>query len=499
MRSWDNFKNAKLPSDKLDVNLSYLQNVFSGDETLIRRYITNPSRQVRLCLVYMDGMVNNKLINDDVIKPLVEFRFAEDSGSNLLDVVAEQSNFSNSVEKTAEMDKLIQSIIYGDTILLVEGYSDALILNTKGWLTRSIEEPESERVIRGPREGFNESLLVNLSLLRRKIRSPDLKMHFLTFGRRTRTKACLCYLDSIVNKAVLNDFQARLDKINIDGTLDTQYISEVIRDKPLSATKTVGNTERPDVVAAKLLEGRMALFLDGTPQVITVPYLFIENFQSDEDYYLNFHFATIGRVLRIVSFILATGMPALYVALTTFHQEILPTSLMISISQARQGVPFPTVLEVFIMLIVFELLSEAGLRVPGMMGQTLSIVGALVIGQAAVTAKIVSAPIIIIVGIAGITGLMVPKVRGFEIVVQFIMLILVTSLGLYGFLFGYIGLLIYLYSLDSFGIPIMSNNDLGNFQQYKDSFMRAPWYKMIKRPKGLSNDKVRQARGGAKK
>ena len=366
-------------------------------------------------------------------------------------------------------------------------------------MIRSIAEPESERVIHGPREGFNESILVNLTMLRRKLRTPDLKIHFLTFGRRTQTKACVCYLDSIVNRNVLNDLQKRLDKIDIDGTLDTEYITELIRDKPMSAAKTVGTTERPDVVAGKLLEGRIALFLDGTPQVLTVPYLFIENFQSDEDYYVNFYYASIGRILRIISFIVATGMPALYVAVTTFDPEILPTTLLISVSQARDGVPFPTVLEIVMMLVVFEMLNETGSRIPGLMGQTLSIVGALVIGQAAVTAKIVSAPIIIIVGIAGITGLMVPRIRGFEILVQFIMLGMVSSLGLYGFLFGYIGLLIHLYNLDSFGIPIMANNDLRNLQEYKDTYIRAPWWKMIKRPKKLSSDITRQDQDGAKK
>ena len=499
MKVQDNFKKASLPSQKLDTNLSYLRGVFKGDETLRLRYATNASKQIRFCLVYMDGMVNNKLINDDVIKPLLEFQFPEGADSNLIDLVAEQSNFSNGVEKTSEMDKLIQSMIYGDTLLLMDGYSDALILNTKGWQTRSIEEPQGERVITGPREGFNESLLMNISMLRRKLRTPDLNIHFLTFGRKTRTQACLCYLGSIVKKSVLDDLQKRLDKIDIDGTLDTEYISELIKDKPLAATKTAGTTERPDVVAGKLLEGRVALFLDGTPQAITVPYLFIENFQSDEDYYVNFYYGTIGRILRIFSFIISTGVPALYVALTTFHQEILPTSLLISASQAREGVPFPTVLEIFIMLIVFEMLNETGSRIPGMMGQTLGIVGALVIGQAAVTAKIVSAPIIIIVGIAGICGLMVPKIRSFEILVQFTMLALVSCLGLYGFLFGYIGLLIHLYSIDSFGIPIMANNDLRDFQEFKDSYIRAPWWKMLKRPKGLTENKTRQSGNGAKK
>jgi spore germination protein KA len=253
---------------------------------------------------------------------------------------------------------------------------------------------------------------VNLSMLRRKLRTTDLKMEYKTFGTRSKTKACICYLGSLVNKDVLAELNKRLESFSIDGTLDVNYISEMIRDAPISPFKTIGSTERPDVVAAKLLEGRVALFLDGTPVVLTMPIFFIESFQSDDDYYLNYYFASIGRILRIMAFFIATSIPAIYIALVDFHQEMLPTPLLISISAARQGVPFPTVVEAICMLAVFELLRESGSRMPTMMGQALSIVGSLVIGQAAVEAKIVSAPIIIIAAASGIAGLMIPRLKG---------------------------------------------------------------------------------------
>jgi len=484
----------------LSENIEMMKGIFKDDATMITRSIESPSDpMIEYCILYCDGMVNNKLLNEDIIKPLLEYS-PEQKEPDLIDILAKQVMISDSVEKTSELENILQGIVYGDTVLLVDGYSEALILNTKGWSTRASAEPDGERVLRGPREGFNESILNNLSLLRRRIRTPDLKMEFQSFGTRTKTKSCICYLDGVVNHEVLAELKKRLKTFSIDGVLDVNYISEFIRDTPLSPIETVGSTERPDIVAAKLLEGRVALFLDGTPVVLTLPHLFIEFFQSDEDYYLNFYYASIGRLLRLFAFFISTSTPAIYVALTTFHQEMLPTPLIMSISLARQGVPFPTVVEMLLMLLVFEMLRESGARMPGMMGQALSIVGALVIGQAAVTAKIVSAPMIIVVAFTGISGLMVPRIKGTSILLRFSLLILSSLLGLYGYMFGMLGLLIHLFSLTSFGIPIMSNVYANSIQDEKDILVRAPWWLMKKRPKYISPNTTRQSttRGGTK-
>ena len=473
--SGEQWKNAALSKD-LSENINLIKAIFKNDHTLITRSIETPCDPViKYCLVYCDGMVNNKLINDDIIRPLLEYK-PEKKQPDLMDVIAKQVTLSDSVDKVTELEKIVQGIVYGDSILFANGQNEALILNTKGWGTRSVSEPDNEKVLRGPREGFNEALLMNLSMLRRKIRTPDLKMEFQTFGTRSNTQGCICYLEGVVNSEVLAELKKRLKTFSIDGILDANYIVEFIRDAPYSPVKTVGITEKPDIVAAKLLEGRVALFLDGTPVVITVPHLFIEHFQSDDDYYLNYYFASIGRFLRLFAFFVATSLPALYVALTTFHQEMLPIPLFMSISQARQGVPFPTVLESVLILIVFEMLRESGVRMPGSMGQALSIVGALVIGQAAVAAKIVSAPMVIIVGFTGISGLMVPRIKGADIL---------------------LGFLIHIFSLSSFGIPIMSSIYTNGPQDRKDIFFRAPWWNMKKRPKYISPNTTRQStRGG---
>jgi spore germination protein KA len=488
-------KNAAL-TKHLTENIDLMKSIFIKDETLITRNVesqTDP--KISYCVVYCDGMVNNKLLNEDVIKPLLEYR-PEQKDAQLIDIIARQVMISNSVEETSDLDKLLQGIVYGDAVLLVDGYAEALILNTKGWTTRNSAEPDGERVLRGPREGFNESIMMNLSLLRRRVRTPDLKMEFQTFGTKTKTKACICYIDGVVNEDVLAEFKKRLKTFTIDGVLDVNYISEFARDAPYSPVKTIGSTERPDIVAAKLLEGRVALFLDGTPVVLTLPHLFIEHFQSDEDYYLNYFYASFCRMLRLFAFFISTSMPAIYVALTTFHQEMLPLALMMSISQARQGVPFPTAIEMVLMLTVFEMLRESGARMPGMMGQALSIVGALVIGQAAVSAKIVSAPMIIIVAFTGISGLMVPRIKGLSILLRFSLLFLASMLGLYGYMFGMLGLLIHLFSLTSFGIPVLTSTYANGPQDKKDIYARAPWWFMKKRPKFLSSNTTRQSKKG---
>ncbi len=478
-------------STKIKENIQLLKDTFKDCGTLVTRDIENQiDSSVSFCIVYSDGMVDNKLMNQDIIRPLLHFRFNRKSG-DLVDIIAKQVTLSDSVERTSDMEKIEQAIIYGDCVLLIDGYAEVLLLNTKGWNVRSIAEPEDERVLRGPREGFTEAIMVNLSMLRRKLRTPDLKMEYQTFGTRSKTKACICYLGGLVNQDVLTELKKRLKKFSIDGTLDVNYISEMIRDAPASPVKTIGSTERPDVVAAKLLEGRVALFLDGTPVVLTMPMFFVENFQSDDDYYLSYYFASIGRILRFIAFFISTSLPAIYVALVTFHQEMLPTPLLVSISMARQGVPFPTVVEAVLMMAVFEVLRESGSRMPSMMGQALSIVGSLVMGQAAVEARIVSAPIIIIAAASGISGLMISKLKGPIILLRFIFLMSAGVLGLYGYMFAVLAMLIHLYNLNSFGIPLMSDATAAGFQDNKDLYIRAPWWYMKKRPKYLTDNKTR--------
>ena len=359
---------------------------------------------------------------------------------------------------------------------------------------RSIAEPEGENVLNGPKEGFNEAIMTNLSMLYRKLRTNEFKTEFTTIGRRTKTNVCVCYIDSLVDKKVLKEIQRRLSLMDIDGVLDTNYISEFIRDKKYSPYKTIGFTERPDVVAGKLLEGRIAIIMDGTPVVLTAPYLFIENFQSNEDYYLNFLYTTFARILRIIGYFLTVLTPAIYISIIAYQIEILPPALTLNIASAQQNVPLPAALEAVIMLIIFDLLKETGVRMPSSVGQTLSIVGALVIGQAAVEAKFVSAPLIIVVAFTGLTNLLTPRLNTSAFMYKYIFLIFAGVLGFFGVIICLSLFIIQIINLTSFGVPQVRLTGSMKLQQIKDIIIRAPWTTMKTRPKDLTDNYTRMIR-----
>jgi spore germination protein KA len=331
-------------------------------------------------------------------------------------------------------------------------------------------------------------MLINLSLIRRRLRTNELKLKYFTIGEKTNTNVCICYIDSTVNKDVLKEVYKRISKIEIDGILDTNYIAELTRENRMSPFRTTGYTEKPDVIVAKILEGRIAIIVDGTPMVHTVPYLFVENFQNSEDYYMSYFYTSFSRLLRISGFLLTTILPALYIAIVAFHQEMLPDPLLILLMSERQSVPLPADIELGIMLIIFDILRETGARMPQNIGQSLSILGAIVIGQAAVEAKLVAAPVIILVAFTGITGLLISKLNSPIIYVRIVLFLLASTLGLFGFIIGLSLLIVHILNLKSFGVPQLNIKGEFKYQNVKDILFRAPWWHMFKRPKMLSNN-----------
>ena len=471
-------------------NVKTIASIFTDVDIVKFKYVdSHYDKAMKYCLVYSDGVVDTAIVNDNIIRALIQSPITA-SGKNLIDTLMNQVLQISEIKKTDQMKEIAEAIASGDTVLLAEGQGQALVLNTKSFQTRAISEPENEKVLSGPREGFTESLLLNLSLLRKRVMTPDLKMKFYTFGQRTQTKACICYFGELVNEKILKELQKRLESIDIDAVLDSNYISELIKDSVVTPIRTMGFTEKPDTVIGKLLEGRIAILVDGTPKALTLPYLFVENFQSDEDYYLNYYYTSFTRIIRILGFLLTVSVPGLFIAIVAFHHEMMPTQLLISIATERQSVPLPAALEAFLMLIVFDILREAGVRMPANIGQALSIVGALVIGQAAVEAKLVAAPMIVVVGLTGITGLLVPKLSAPVIYIRFMLLLFSSVFGFFGFVTGASMVLIHVLNLRSFGIPlVMMSGDL-QFQELKDSFIRAPWHQMLLRPK-FSKDRQR--------
>lgn len=457
-------------SGDIRADLDYIRTSLSNDPTLLIRELGTKGKTV-CAVVSFDGMTDGLIIANSVILP-AENAIRE---GKISPEYFESAVIGNSEMNRAEdFGEVLQNLMFGDTVMLFAGVRYCLVMGTKGWQKRSTAEPEGERVTQGPREGFVESMLVNLSMLRRRLKTTEFVVEKAVFGEYTNTGTYICYLRDRVNKRVLDELCRRLKKIKMEGVLDSNYIAEQIRDNPRSPFRTIGITERPDVTAAKLLEGRIALIVDGTPCVITLPHLLVEMFQSNEDYYSNYIYAGINRLLRIIGFIVTVALPGTYLALITHHQEALPQSLLLSITASRHSVPFPTIVEMLIMVLIFEILREASLRMPANIGQALSIVGALVLGQAAVEAQLVSAPLIIIIALADTTTLMIPKGVGATIVCKVWLIMCGALIGLLGVILGIMVIIIHIASLQSFGVSYYSTEKYG----HQDILARERWGKL---------------------
>ncbi|HHW69251.1 MAG TPA: spore germination protein [Tenericutes bacterium] len=486
--------NKKIISDDIEVNIMAIQKLFENDDSLIIRNFTNINNNTKFFIIYSNGMVNTKVINDNIITPLMIIDNKDKV--NIVDNIINKVLLADDIKKVRTLKEVIEVVTYGDTVLFIEGSNVAIIINTKNFKIRSLEEPVSERSLLGPREGFNESFIVNLSLIKRRLRTNELKAKFMSIGKQSNTQICICYMNNIVDPKILDQVYEKLNKINIDGIIDSNYLDELLSDNKYSIFKSIGKSEKPDYIATKLLEGKIAIIVDGSPVVLTIPYLFIENFQTSEDYYINFYYASIQRIIRIIGFIFAIITPALYICVVAFHHELLPPQLFIHFLLERQSVPLPAIIEVIILLVAFDILKEAGIRMPSNIGQALSIVGALVIGQAAVEAKLVAAPMIIVVALTGITSLLVPKLNTATLIVRNFLLIIASLFGFFGLVVGINILLIHIFNLKSFGIYQIDFANIFSKKTDKNSIFRFPWNKQKYRNSTITDNVTKLSIGG---
>jgi spore germination protein KA len=469
----------------LSVNLDLVrQKLGNSIDLIIREFNLGNTRAALVCL---DGLVDKEIADTHILQPmLIHARMAEPTpvkGKNELWKFIKDNNLSAiDYKEVYTLDEVLNKIISGFTALLIDGLAAALVINTVGFEARDVKEPETEAVVRGPREGFTERLQVNTALLRRKIKSPDLRLERMTLGRVTKTDICIAYVQGIANDKIVDELKKRLQRIEIDAVLESGYIEAFIEDAPFSMFATVGNTEKPDIAAAKMLEGRVAVLVDGSPMTLTIPYLFIETIQVSEDYYSRWLSGTMMRWFRILSITLTTQLPALYVATVSFNAEVLPTILLITIAASREGVPLPAAVEMLFLGIIFEILREAGIRQPRPVGQAVSIIGALVIGEAAINAGLVSAPAVMVTVLTGIASFTIPAQSITYIFIRLLLLALAATTGFFGLILGIIIVLIHMVSLRSFGVPYLSPLAPANFGDWKDFLFRAPLWTMFSRP-----------------
>ena len=477
---------------RLDVNIDVLRIIMAdSSDFVIRKFDIGPSGNAEAAIAYLDGMTDTDMLHKAILKPLMKNKETAGNGPDggvPFEHVAASLLTAADVRIADNYKQVFSGMLYGDAVLLLDGHKKALIISIKGFDVRSIQEPVTEGLVRGPREGFTENLRTNTVMVRRRVQSPNFILQQMTIGQVSNTNVAIGYVRGLADPKLVEEVKKRLSRIEIDGVLESGYIEELIEDAPLSPFPLVNHTERPDRVAEAVMSGRVAIFTDNTPFVLVVPAEFVSFMQSPEDYYERYLIGLFVRVLRYVALIASLVLPSLYIAITTFHQEMIPTSLLIRIAASREGVPFPAVVEAMLMEISFELLREAGLRLPRPVGQAVSIVGALVVGEAAVTAGIVSPLMVIIVAVTGIASFVNPA---FNIaitmrILRFPMMILASTLGLFGIMAGFLVILVHMCSLRSFGVPYMSPFAPYHRSGMRDALVRLPWWAMQRRPDELA-------------
>lgn len=479
----------------LDKNILEIMNSLGNSSDLVIREISIGTKgEIRACIAYTDGLVDVKVIQESILEsflfklrntsPAIDYEKRDDS---LLKFIKEYALTIGEVKEIRDFPSLFTPLLSGETIILIDGYSMAFSASTKGPEHRAISEPSVQTTIRGPKEGFTELLRINTSLIRRKIKDPNLWLETKQIGKVTKTDVSIMYIKGLAKEDVIQEVRSRLNKIDIDSILESGYIEEMIQDNTFTPFPTVYNSERPDAVAAGLLEGRVAIIVDGTPFVLLVPALFVQFFQSPEDYFHRSDFGLL-RMLRYLGFFITLLGPALYIAITTFHQEMIPPTLLVSLAAQREGIPFPAFVEALLMETVFEILREAGVRMPRAVGQAISIVGALILGTVATEAGLISPAMLIVVASTGISSFIFPSFNvSISIrILRFGMMALGASFGLYGIYIGLTWMVLHLCSLRSFGVPYMTPFAPFNLEDHKDSMLRLPWWLMVSRPRLLS-------------
>ena len=485
---------TQLISSELTQNEQAVKSLFQNCSDFVTRtlYIKG---EIKVLLIYIDGLTDTKIIEDMLIKPMILEGLPQGIQKNqdIGTIIHQQLVAVSQVETISEMKKLVDGVLAGKTGILIDGETSVLLADIQGFEKRSVEEPSTEVTIRGPRDGFTESLRTNTTLIRRRIRSTKLKLESFTIGEFSQTNVEIAYIEGVASPAILDEVRTRIGRIQLDALTASETLEEFIEDVPYSPFPQIQNTERPDVMVANLLEGRVGILVDNTPFALIVPMTFWSGLQAADDYYERFMYTSFIRFIRYTFLNISLFLPSLYVALSTYHPKLIPTNLLISVAAAREGVPFPAIIEALIMELLFEGLREAGVRLPKAVGSAVSIVGALVIGQAAVEAGIVSAPMVIVVATTGIASFAIPRYNfgtGIRLI-RFIMLILAGILGLYGIVVGFIALTIHLVTLRSFSVPYFSPVAPQIPVDLKDVIFRAPKWALTHRPTFITKNQKR--------
>lgn len=486
-------------AEELNQNIEVLDALFYnwGDIVKKKFELQRHGRNLDIYIIYIDGLTDNEMVERTITHPLL-YEWEQlcernkDIDDNLFGKALFDSLFhaqTEAVDLTSgqTMQDAISAVLKGDTAIFVDHAKECMILSTKKFPTRSVSEPEKEAGIRGPKDSFIENFRTNTALLRRRIKDPKLKLEQGEIGERSRTVYGLMYMEDLIYPALLGKVKEKIDSFVIDGVFDCGMLEHLLEEKWYSPFPQIQTTERPDKAASALLEGRIVLVVDNSPEVIILPTTFNTFFQASDDYYNRFAVGSFARILRYIAVFITVLLPGLYVAVTCYYPQILPTNFLLAIVGARSNITFPIVVEVLLMELLFELLREAGIRLPGQMGNTIGVVGGLIVGQAAVDAALVSTIVVIVVALTAIASFAIPNEEFSSTLrlLKFFMIVLGAVWGLYGIFLGLLILVIHLASLESFGIPYMMPLTAGSVDgevEFQDFVFRKPIFAMKERP-----------------
>ncbi len=480
-------------SEDLKRNLDHVRSILAASDDIVFRNIDIATpKPTQGTLIYIDNLIDQELLETSIILPLTEdirSRILARKNHYLHDIEKVINNILHTGDITYYEDhiQVIDEILAGNCILFINGYGKAVGLNIARADSKEDAEPKTERIVKGPQQGFVEDIFNNVRIVRKKIKSPNLIIKGIKIGRETKSDIKVVYLKNIADPSIVEELFSRLNRIDVDGVVGSSNIDDFINDSPRNLFPTTFNTERPDRVSAMLLEGRIAIICDQTPFVIMVPAIITDFYISTEDYYINPYFATFNRLIRYLGSLIVMFLPGIYVAVSTFHQEMIPTRLALTVAGTRSGVPYPAFVETLLMETAFEALREAGIRLPIHIGQAVSIVGALIIGQAAVEAGLVSPAVVIIVAATAIFSFTIPFTN-FSLslrLTRFFIMTLAAILGIYGLMTAGLIITLNLVALRSLGVPFTTPFAPLSLQDMKDWVLRLPQWAITKRSRHI--------------
>ncbi|PWM71301.1 MAG: hypothetical protein DBX59_09305 [Bacillota bacterium] len=426
-------------------------------------------------LVFLDGLTDKQAIGRQIMLPVKMLESV--SMESLEGCILEPE-----LKRLTTYDEVTAEVLLGHTVVLAEGVTGAVSAAAKAFESRSVSEPPTATVLQGPREGFVESIQTNIGMMRRRLKTEKLKFEQFNVGKYSDTAVCVCYIEGVVKEGLKEQIVKKIKEIDIDAVLDSSYIARFLAEHNTSLFKQFGTTEKPDILAAKILEGRVGVIVDGTPMVVTAPYILLEDFQSAEDYYVSRYRASLGRMIRLISIMISLLAPSMFVAAQLFHLQIIPLTFLLTIVNSIKGIPLSPSFEMFFTLLIFEVLNEASVRMPKYVGMVVSIVGGLVLGETAVTAGIISAPALMIIALSGICLYTTPELERQFSVIRVIFLIVAGAFGIYALLLAIGAFFIYLCAFENYGTPLLAPYAPMVPKDLKDGFIRMDQGNEVLRP-----------------